>query len=72
MIGPRFRLNAKYFSFPIAYLYSGGSSVFGQCMELVALILLFALFAGIAAIVQSPLIVGFGLGFWLVYKGMGD
>ena len=41
-------------------------------MELVALILLFALFAGIAAIVQSPLIVGFGLGFWLVYKGMGD
>ena len=39
-------------------------------MEVVALVLLVLLFAGIAAIVQNPFLIGgFALGAWLLNKG---
>ena len=38
-------------------------------MEPFAIVLLALLFLGIAALVQSPLILGFALGVWLLNKG---
>lgn len=39
-------------------------------MEFIALALLAGLFLVIAALVQSPLILGFAFGFWLIHKGL--